>query len=173
MKLKLSSLLLILLILNFPKPVMAASDNQGSLNINDQAIYDDGKNNQGNIKDYDVKTIFGPEMERKNHQLKQKADQPLHQGKKIVFTKQVRSQKVIDRHNRHVIKKYLFKNNYRPVKAVGNSVQETSWLEQHSYVIGILILVAGLIGLGTWLGIKFGKYQVRQKQEGKDERRFN
>ena len=174
MKLRLIAVTVLVMNFLFPNPILAASNGEdGNLSINDQAIYDNGKNNQGHEVDYDVKTIFGPEMEHRNKELKNKDQAVVRKGKKIVFTSSIRSQKSIDHHNQKVIKKYLFKSNYHTAQVVGNFVDEPSWLTTHLYLIVSLIFMLVLIPIGSWLGIKFGKYRAKHRRDENNERRFN
>lgn len=170
---KIRALLVAALVILCPLPASAVSQDSGSLTINDQAIYDNGKTIKGGERDYDVKTVFGPRMEKRNRQLQTKAQRPVAKAKKLVFTKKVRSQAKIDRHNQRVIKKYLFTKHYHATHAVGNVQTERPWFSRYAKGLSIAVVVCVMIILGSWLGLRFSKYRARALREGKNERGTN
>lgn len=80
--------------------VVTATADDGSLELNEQAIYDDGYKDD-TLQNYGVKTLFSPEMESQNKKQKKQASAPVVQAEKrslrTVSTAQTRSNKKIKR----------------------------------------------------------------------------
>ena len=127
---------------------VTATADEGSLELNEQMIYDDGYQDD-TLQNYGVKTLFSPEMESQNKKQKKQASAPVVQAEKKIFT-----------HREH---KYLFTKRSKLKVVPGDKKGKTSELAGFKYLWSTLLF--GIMAvLGSALGIYFTKRRVKRKE---------
>ena len=142
--------------------VVTATADDGSLELNEQAIYDDGYKDD-TLQNYGVKTLFSPEMESQNKKQKKQASAPVVQAEKKIFTHREHSSKQIQQKNQQVLRKYLFTKRSKLKVVPGDKKGKTSELAGFKYLWSTLLF--GIMAvLGSALGIYFTKRRVKRKE---------
>lgn len=151
------SLLLLCLFLNSGD--VRADD--GSFEINNQTIYDQGNSPQ-TTKSKNIPELFLEDSVKKEKQLQKAHQENVHQAQSSLFTgtKDTNSFQSQDK-----VTRGLFQADYRADEAIltGESTSNTSlptWLSILGFGIGLL----GVTYLGVWLGRKYSKV-LRFKKE--------
>lgn len=134
----------------------------GSLELNEQAIYDDGHKDDA-MQNYGVKTLFSPEMESQNTKQKKQANAPVVQAQKKIFMHREHSSKQIQQKNQQVLRKYLFTKRSKLKAIPGDKNVGTTEIAGFKYLWPTL-LFGIMAGLGSALGIYFTKRRVKRKE---------
>lgn len=141
---------------------VTATANDGSLELNEQAIYDDGHKDDA-MQNYGVKTLFSPEMESQNTRQKKQASAPVVQAEKKLFTHREHSSNQIQQKNQQVLRKYLFTKRSKLKVAPGDKKVETTEIAGLKY-LWFMLLFGIMASLGSALGIYFTKRRVKRKE---------
>lgn len=141
---------------------MTATADEGSLELNEQMIYDDGYQDD-TLQNYGVKTLFSPEMESQNKKQKKQASAPVVQAEKKIFTHREHSSKQIQQKNQQVLRKYLFTKRSKLKVVPGDKKGKTPELAGFKYLWSTMLF--GIMAvLGSALGIYFTKRRVKRKE---------
>ncbi len=141
---------------------VTATADEGSLELNEQMIYDDGYQDD-TLQNYGVKTLFSPEMESQNKKQKKQASAPVVQAEKKIFTHREHSSKQIQQKNQQVLRKYLFTKRSKLKIVPGDKKGKTPELAGFKYLWSTLLF--GIMAvLGSALGIYFTKRRVKRKE---------
>ncbi len=141
---------------------VTATADEGSLELNEQMIYDDGYQDD-TLQNYGVKTLFSPEMESQNKKQKKQASAPVVQAEKKIFTHREHSSKQIQQKNQQVLHKYLFTKRSKLKIVPGDKKGKTPELAGFKYLWSTLLF--GIMAvLGSALGIYFTKRRVKRKE---------
>ncbi len=141
---------------------VTATADEGSLELNEQMIYDDGYQDD-TLQNYGVKTLFSPEMESQNKKQKKQASAPVVQAEKKIFTHREHSSKQIQQKNQQVLRKYLFTKRSKLKVVPGDKKGKTPELAGFKYLWSTLLF--GIMAvLGSALGIYFTKRRVKRKE---------
>ncbi len=148
---------ILLTALNVPAVAQAASD--GSLSVNTQTIYDDGRSNNGAKRDYGVKTLWAGERDQKNQTEMKRANQVGKRADQVAFTNHESNDAVITKHNNQVLKTYVFGGKYTAPIIYTAADQSQSWWDRYhqAVYIGILMMISLIVG--GWLGRQFASYK--------------
>lgn len=141
---------------------VTATANDGSLELNEQAIYDDGHRDDA-LQNYGVKTLFSPEMESQNTKQKKQASAPVVQAKQAVFTHREHSSKQIQQKNQQVLRKHLFTKRSKLKVGPSDEKLETPKSAGFKY-LWFMLLFGIMASLGSALGIYFTKRRVKRKE---------
>ncbi len=141
---------------------VTATADEGSLELNEQMIYDDGYQDD-TLQNNGVKTLFSPEMESQNKKQKKQASAPVVQAEKKIFTHREHSSKQIQQKNQQVLRKYLFTKRSKLKVVPGDKKGKTPELAGFKYLWSTLLF--GIMAvLGSALGIYFTKRRVKRKE---------
>lgn len=144
--------------------VVATADD-GSLGLNEQAIYDDGYQTERDVRSYGSKNIFLPEMESKNSAQKKQADQPVKQANKAVFTSQTKDKQKNEQHNQQVLRKYLFTAKSKKFTNLSGSTTPKSDVSLALKYVWLGVIFSVMALLGGYLGQRFARRHFRRKEE--------
>ena len=121
---------------------VTATADEGSLELNEQMIYDDG---------------YQDDTQKKQ------ASAPVVQAEKKIFTHREHSSKQIQQKNQQVLRKYLFTKRSKLKVVPGDKKGKTSELAGFKYLWSTLLF--GIMAvLGSALGIYFTKRRVKRKE---------
>lgn len=140
-----------------PLPAQAASD--GSLTVDSQTIYDNGRSTNSTQRDYGVKTLWAGEREQRNQAEMKAANQVGAKADQVAFVKHQDTSAAVTKHNDQVLATYVFGGKYTAPKLCTAADQSESWWGQYHQVIEIGLLMTMFLLVGGWLGRQFASYK--------------
>lgn len=166
MKIKFSLALLsgVLVLVSWPaNPALAAGD--GSLTVNNQAIYDNGRTNGDGTQAYEIKTLWGKDRDQANQQQMKTAQQIGQQADAMTFKTNNQSPTQSWHQAQLVLAKHLFTKDAQPAGPVTTSSVPRKHHELMGWLGGGLLLILSLV-LGSLIGRQFGHYRQRGGKDG-------
>lgn len=140
-----------------PLPAQAASD--GSLTVDSQTIYNNGRATNGTQRDHGVKTLWAGEREQKNQADMKAANQVGAKADQVAFAQHQNTSAAVTKHNDQVLATYVFGGKYTAPKFYTAADQSASWWGQYHRVIEIGLLMMMFLLVGGWLGCQFAAYK--------------
>lgn len=145
MKYRIIGLICLIGFLSITTPVAA---NDGQLDIDTNAIYENGARKEEYQRDYDIPTLFLKEKSRKNKQITDAKLKNVNNAEKNIFTSTRPSSEEIDRENNKKINKVLFTANFSGVHpTVIRQKKNASKNYDFIYLSGLVFISIVIVGI--------------------------